>query len=175
MGAAAAPPPIPGLPAQKLASAAKWARVSAGSVLVLGGISALACAWQPLSAGFAISLAVLVNGTIEWVWADRLRRGQPGAPAVLAWNQVALGLEIALYAAWQVVHLTPEAIQRVLAGPLVRVALGRLTRQETAVLLDLLEPMVRVSYLVVAVVAVAGCGGTALFYLSRRRFIAHNQ
>jgi hypothetical protein len=174
MGAAATPPTLPGVSARKLALAAKWARVSGGSVLVLGVLSALTCVRQPLTAGFVVSLAVLVNGAVEWIWAERLRTGNPGAPRVLAWNQVALGLEIALYAAWQMVHLTPDAIQRVLAGPLVRMLLGRLSREETAYLLALLQPMVLTLYGVVGLVAVASCGGVALFYLSRRRFIGLN-
>lgn len=166
------PPPLPDAGARKLAAAVRWARVSAASLVGFGMASAAACVREPRSAGFAVSVAVLASGVFEWIWAKRWRGGDRRAPGRLALNQGALGLAIAAYAAWQAAHLAPEAVQEALAGPLVETVLGRLSREEAAWLLELLPLLVRALYGVVGVAALVGCGGTALYYLSRRRFTA---
>lgn len=155
-----------------IARAVVYARFSGGTLVLLGLLSALVSARHPVSAGFAISVAVVANGVIELREAARLRRHDPRAPRRMALNQLALGLEIAAYSAWQVYAVTPEMVQQLLARPMVA---GVLELVEPAVLeavVALVPPMIRLLYLIVGFVAVAGCGAVAWFYRSRSRHLA---
>lgn len=170
-GSGTAPPPLPGRSVRAIARRVTWARFSAITLLLLGAGSAVAGLLHPLSPGFFVSLAVMVNGALEWRGARRLAGGEVGATTLLAWNQIALGLEITAYALWQLTTLRPEMIEGVLARPVVTALLGHLAPDELAFLLDLLTPAVRAMYATVAVVALVGCGATAWFYHACRRHL----
>jgi hypothetical protein len=167
----AQPPPLPDPVRRGIMRAVHWARLSAVTMLVLGVLSAAVGVLHPLTAGFLISVAVIGNGAIEWLGAKRLAALDRRAPALLAWNQAALGVEITAYAAWQLAMLRPEAIEALLARPVVSLLLGRLSVDEVELLLELMYPAVRMMYVAVAVVAVIGCAGTAWFYLRRGRYL----
>ncbi|BET67585.1 hypothetical protein ASA1KI_25030 [Opitutales bacterium ASA1] len=143
------------------------ALVSGVTLTALAGASALFGMLHPLSAGFLISIAVVANGVYEWRWSKRLAALDARAPLRLAWNQCALGLEIAVYSAWQYGTFDAEAIHRLLARPLVRPVLGMLEPEVGEMLLELLPTALRLFYGIVGVVALCGCGATAWYYRSR--------
>lgn len=159
----------PDLARRAVKRALGYAYVSGISLIVLGVISATVSIRNPLSASFGISLAVIVNGVIEYRLAKRLRDGCVRAPARMALNQLVLGFEIVAYSAWQIYVLTPEAVQQILARPMVADVLGMLEPEVVQLTVELLPPMVRMLYLIVAIVAVLGCAGVAWFYQSREK------
>jgi hypothetical protein len=143
------------------------ALVSGVTLTALAGASALFGLLHPLSAGFLISIAVVANGIYEWRWSKRLAALDARAPARLAWNQCALGLEIAVYSIWQYGTFDAEAIRRLLARPLVRPVLEMLEPEVTEMLSEMLPTVFRLFYAIIGVVALCGCGATAWYYRSR--------
>jgi hypothetical protein len=152
--------------------AVAWAAVSGGTLVFLGCISLLVSLVGPLSAGTLISIAVIGNGVVEWRWAMRLAAHHPRAPSLLAANQLFLGGEIAVYAAWQAWTMQGDAVLALLDRPLVRAFLRALEPEVVQVLVSVLPDAVRWLYALVGAVALVGCAATALFYLSRRKYLA---
>jgi hypothetical protein len=148
------------------------ARTSAFVMIFLGGLFALIGIMHPLSPGFLVSVAVFVNGIIEWRGARALRAFDMEAPDRLAINQVALGIELVVYAMWQTKVLSPEVLDAMLRGPLVAPVLEMYPPDMVIMLEEILPQLVRLFYFLVAVVAVIGCGATALYYRSRSRFLS---
>lgn len=144
-------------------------RVSSWVMLVLGGLSMLVSITRPLSAGFAISVAVIVNGWVERRMVRRLAAHDRAAPARLAFNQLALGLEVLAYAAWQAHALGPEQIDAVLRRPLIAQFLAALEPGVLGPVLEALPAALRIVYLVVGAGTFLGCAATAGYYLSRSR------
>lgn len=138
----------------------------------LAGISALVGLIHPLSAGFSISLAVIGNGVLEMRWARRLAALDARAPQAMALNQLALGLEIAAYAAWQWMQVSPQAVGAALGGRLAARVLSSLPPELVAELVAKIPPMLRLSYTAVGAGAVVGCGCTAWYYAAKRREVA---
>jgi hypothetical protein len=150
----------------------RWARSSGASLAVLGGLSALLTAFEPLPPNFIVSVAVLVNGILERRFAAALERGEPAAVARLAANQAALGIEVVVYSLWQARAITPEAIRTYLADPNLATLLDLYPTDQIRALVDLLPQLIQAFYALVAAAAIVGCGLTALFYLSRRKHLA---
>lgn len=172
-----AAPPLPALEASRAAAARALARtgaivsVSAWVLLVLGGASLAVSLAHPLSASFAISVAVVIHGWIERRLGMRLTARDIRAPRRLAFNQLALGVEIAAYAAWQAHIFGPEQIEHVLQRPLVAQLLGAMEPGLVGEVLQILPHAVRVLYLIVGAAALIGCIATAGYYASRVRCI----
>lgn len=154
---------------RSIARAVGVARVSSWVMLILGVASLLVSLRAPLSAGCAISIAVCLNGWIERDGARRLARHDREAPKRLALNQVALGLEVLAYAAWQAHAIGPEQIDAVLRRPLIARFLAALDAGALQQITDLLPAGVRAVYLIVGAGTFLGCCGTAAYYLSRVR------
>lgn len=152
-----------------LARAAGVARVSAWVMLVLGAASVLASVRTPISAGFAISVAVVINGWFERRWARRLAERMPSAPSRLAINQVALGCEVLAYAVWQAYAVGPEQIDAVLRRPVIARFLVALDPAAVHQLVGMLPSGVRFVYLLVGAGTFLGCAATGAYYLSRSR------
>lgn len=171
---AGGPPALPAARAaaeRAIARAAGVARVSSLAMLVLGAVSVVVCIRAPWSAGFAISVAVCVNGWLERRFGRRLAALDTGAPWRLALNQVALGLEVLVYAAWQARAIGPDQIDAVLRRPLVAQFLAALDPAALAPLLEQLPATVRVVYFVVGGGTCLGCLATAGYYGSRARVL----
>lgn len=151
--------------------AANLARVSSFVMIVLGGIFALVGIRDPVSPGFLISAAVFLNGVIEWRGASALRALDEKAPGRLAINQVALGVELVIYAIWQSQVLDPEMIDQLMSSPMVAPALEFYPADVVLMVREMLPQFIRLFYNVVGVVAVLGCGGTAWYYRSRLRHL----
>lgn len=171
----ASPPPVdPGPRAaaeRSLARAVGVAKVSSGVMLALGALSTLVSLRAPLSASFAISVAVVGNGWLERHFGRRLATREARAPVRLALNQATLGLEVMAYAAWQAQAIGPAQIEGVLRRPLVAPLLAALDPAVLGELLEQLPVAVRVTYLVIGAATFLGCLATAGYYLSRSRVL----
>mgnify|MGYP005854773169 CR=1 FL=1 len=158
-----------------VAHAAGIATASAWVMLVLGAASLAVSLTAPLSASFAISVAVLFHGWLERRLARHLVACDIRAPRKLALNQVALGIEIAAYAVWQAHVLGPEQIDLVVRRPIVARFLSAMDLALLEEVLRLLPAAVRVLYLVVGGAALVGCIATAAYYGSRVRCVRLSQ
>lgn len=152
-----------------LARAAGFAAFSAWVMLALGALSLLVSLRAPIVASVVISAAVLVNGAVELRFGRRLGQRDPAAPRWLALNQLALGLEVMAYAAVQSRAFGPEQIDNALRQPLVRQLIDALDPEYVRELLDMLPQTVRITYLAVGALALAGCIAAAAYYASRAR------
>jgi hypothetical protein len=150
---------------------ANLARISGFVMIVLGGIFAIVGIRDPISPGFFISVAVLVNGIIEWRGAAAMRALDEKAPGRLATNQVALAVELVVYAVWQIRVFDPEMIDQLLTGPMLAPVLELYPPDVVLMMRDMLPQFVRLFYNLVGVVALVGCGGTAWYYRSRLRHL----
>lgn len=155
--------------ARTVSRAVGVARVSSWVMLTLGGLSALVGIVRPWSAGFAISVAVVVNGWIERRLVLRLAAHDRAAPARLALNQLALGLEVLAYAAWQARAIGPEQIDAVVRRPLVAQFLAALDPEVLQELHGMLPAAVRAIYLIVGAGTFLACAATGAYYLTRSR------
>lgn len=147
------------------------ARASGFVMIVLGGIFAVVGIRDPISPGFFISVAVLVNGIIEWRGAASMRALDEKAPGRLAINQVALAVELVVYAVWQIRVFDPGLIDELLASPMVAPVLELYPADVVLMMREMLPQFVRLFYNLVGVVALVGCGGTAWYYRSRLRHL----
>jgi hypothetical protein len=162
------PPEIP----RSIARAVRFARASAITLLVLGGLSTLVNVLHPLSVHFLISVVALGVGLAEWILAGQLARLDARAPVRLAWNQVVLGGGILAYGLHQARVMTPEVALAYLDRPLLRPLWEALPPEEIRIIHEMLPPMLRVAYYAVGIGGALGCGAVALYYRSRRRLIA---
>ncbi len=102
---------------------------------------------------------------VELTAASRLKRLDATAARTLAWNQVALGSMLLIYAIWQLFHIDTAATY------------AELTKTDPE-LRQMLEPVEGLTTLVMQcvygaliVVAIFGQGGMALYYHFRRRSV----
>ncbi len=154
---------------RSLARAAAFASFSGWVMLVLGALSLLVSLRAPVSASFAISAAVVVNGWIELRFGRRLRSHDPAAPRWLAGNQLALGIEVAAYILFQSQAFGPGQIENVLRRPSIRQILSALDPEAVRAVVDMLPETLRLAYFTVGVLALAGCIAAAAYYASRAR------
>ena len=105
------------------------ARVSGLTMVVLGAISLALSALNPLSAEFAVSVAILALGLIEWRLGRRLASGDGSQAVRLVVNQVGVAVVVTAYAVWQILSTTDASV------------LALLERPEISTTLDLLDPL----------------------------------
>lgn len=152
-----------------LARAVAVASASAWVMLVLGVLSLAVSITSPWSPSFVISAVVIVNGWIERRFSRRLAARDPRAPRALALNQLALGVAIAVYAAWQSQAFTEAQIEHVLRRPFVAQILGAMDPAVVQEALAVLPQAVRILYGVVGAAAFVGCAATAAYYARQSR------
>jgi len=158
-----------------LARSAGLARLSSLTMLVLGGASLVVSARSPWSAGFAVSGAVVANGLIERHWGRRLAAMDVRAPSRLALNQVAVGLEVLVYALWQAHTLDSAQIDGVLQRPMVASLLRAIDPQVLEGVLELLPAAVKIMYAMVGAGTLLGCLATAWYFGSQVRVLRRLQ
>ena len=107
------------------------ARVSGLTMVVLGALSLVLSALNPLSAEFAVSAAILALGLIEWRLGRRLASGDGSHVIRLVINQAGVAVVVTAYAVWQIVNTTDASV------------LALLERPEISAAFDLLDPLVR--------------------------------
>lgn len=164
----AAPSPVETVAARRLRRTVRMARLSGWSLIIFGGLSALVCLFDPLSAGMAVSLAALICGILERRFCGQLARRHARAPFRLAWNQLALGAAISLYGLWQLLQVNAGAVRKTLRGPDVAPLLSMLDPVAVNALETLIPQVLIALYVGVILAALLGCGGMALYYYRRR-------
>ncbi|MBN2447971.1 MAG: hypothetical protein JXO22_14665 [Phycisphaerae bacterium] len=157
---------------QPVLKAARAARASAITILVIG-LSGLPVALLfPGWLSFLTTVGITVIGTVEWVGARRLREADPGAATFLGRNQMAFLALIIAYCLYQMLAFSPEQAQTAALAPQLKSQLaqvpsitGDIDKQLAA-----WAPFVTYSfYTLVIVISIAAQGGLAWYYFTRRR------
>lgn len=151
--------------ATKVRRAMRVAQFDGWATGIFGGITFL-CGFSGSLVALVLGAGMLIVAFIEFKGAARLRKFDPGAPRVLALNQVYFGALLLAYAAWSlwgVFHNQSELSSALAsAGDLGQLGIDAAQIERTIGLLV---------YGALACVAIFGQGGTALYYWTRRRFV----
>ena len=137
-----------------------WTVALFGGLTLLGGMISFSLVAIALGAGMIAVAYVELRG------AKRMRLLDPQSPRMLAWNQVVLGtllLAYASYSLWTIYTGRTEMQAEIAKYPELTDVVGDMDR--LAKLIGLLI------YGTLMSVAIFGQGGTALFYLSRKKHI----
>jgi hypothetical protein len=155
---------------QPVRSAARTARGSAITILVVGVGSIPLAVLYPSWLGTAVVAAICTIGVIEYIGARRIQRGDPAAAVFLGRNQLAFLAVITAYCLVQMLTFSPAQLHSSLGSADLDSALSQMPelRQQ----MDSLAPLATYGfYSVVIVVSVAAQGGLALYYFTRRRHL----
>jgi hypothetical protein len=145
-------------------SAITVAKFDGITVALFGGLTLLSAAFGSIW-GLVLGAGMCIIAYIELQGAQRLRRLDVKAPKTLALNQIFLGgllLSYAIYSIFTAGSIIDATLRE--AGPDVANMFGN----------DIKSLAQSIAYLIygsLAAVAIFGQGGTALFYLSRRKHI----
>jgi len=116
-----------------LGRAARLAHGNGSVMLVIGSLSALFGLLGPDGVTFAMGGIAAATGWFERRDGERLRRGDPLAPAALARNELLLLVAVAIYCVLNLTLLRPsgEELERAAGGALPGVDIQALTDQLT--------------------------------------------
>ena len=145
--------------------------INGASMVILGGISLLMTLPPPLTAGFWVSIAVLMHGGIEWKFSGRLSRGEFSVLKGLAVNQLVMGCSVSTYALWKLIFFDKDSLSEVFESPLVQKYLSILSVEEQKILYDVFPGMIQLIYVLIIPVIWLGCGGLAWYYWGKRNSI----
>lgn len=141
--------------------AATFSRFNAWTIGFFAAVSTLllliSFAFGSFSAsGAFITLVLIASTAVEFIQGTRLKRLHTGAARAIGWNQAALGIAIALYAAMQIWSLTHG--KQLVSDPRLAEAIG-----------DDISDMVRhvsvAAYAAIAAIALIYQGFIALYYI----------
>jgi len=163
-----------------LRRAVRTARFSAITMLAIGvlGIPLLPFFFDFIS--LVVVAGLLVLGIFEWIGAERMREGQPGAAAFLARNQLCLIALITLYCLVQMATFKPSAAFGSLLSADMQAQLPQGTGTAAALdgalpglpsLGDLVPTVTYAFYSIVIAASVIAQGSLALYYFTRRRHL----
>ncbi len=154
-------------------SAARTARSSAITILVVGAIGIPILIFSPSWLGLLVVAGICTVGVIEYIGSRRMRRADPSAAAFLACNQFAFMTLIVAYCVIQMLTFSPAKSRAALISPDVEELLSQAGYgQEASRQLDVWAPIVTYGfYSFVIVLSVGFQGGLALYYLTRRRHL----
>ena len=146
--------------------AARIARASAISTLLIGAISLPIVVLSPSWMGAVATVALFTVGAIEYRGADLLSKAQLRAASLLARNQLLLLGLVVLYCVGQIVRAQQAPPGGMLSAE---------TRAQVADLIPNLDQMVRdwviFGYGLVILLSLACQGGLAWYYFTRRRYL----
>jgi hypothetical protein len=145
--------------AVRLAAISGWTIAIFAGIVLFTGISTTDATWM----GLLMTMAAMV----EFRARDRLRRLETSAARTLGWNQLALGLVIVLYAAWNIdgqIQLSPGPIQ-------FDSLLQKTSMQFSAGHLPLGRDFNLLLYSALGVIALLTQGTAAWYCFSRERWI----
>ncbi len=145
------------------------ARVSGLTMVVLGAISLALSALNPLSAEFAVSVAILALGLIEWRLGRRLASGDDSQVSRLVANQTGVAVVVTAYAVWQILSTTDASVLAILERPEIGAVLDLLDPLVRAELIDRIPGLIRLTYLLIIPVVWLGCGAMSAYYFFRGR------
>jgi hypothetical protein len=153
-----------------LTRAARIAASSATFTLVIAATAVPFAVWSLSISGLLVAGALAAVGIIELTGGRRIRRADPGAPKLLALNQIAfLGL-IVLYCLWKMVRFSAAAAKGALSSPELSSALGPDNPLDKDI--EQLAPLVTYAlYSLVIILSVGMQGGMALYYFTRARAV----
>ncbi len=155
--------------------AARTARGSALTILLISGLGAVVSLIWPSWIGWVMVAGIAVIGAVEYIGAGGVRRGEPGAAVLLATNQLAFVLLISAYCVYQMVTAAHSGGDFGLISPELRAELAPLQGAGVNIeqQLSAWAPVIAYGfYTLVIVVSALAQGGLALYYLTRRRYLA---
>lgn len=147
------------------------AKVSGLTMVVLGALSLVLSALNPLSAEFAVSAAILTLGLIEWRLGRRLASGDGSRVIWLVINQAGVAVAVTAYAVWQIVHTTDASVLALLDRPEISAAFDLLDPSVRAEIIDRIPGLIRLTYLLIIPVVWLGCGAMSAYYFFRGRVV----
>lgn len=151
------------VPIQK---AARIARKSAISILVVGVTSIPLAAFSMSASGLMVVAAICIIGYLEYVGCRRMKAAEPAAASHLGWNQVVFIVLIALYCIDQMLSASN-------GGGVSDDARAKLSRvPELARTVETILPAATfLVYGLVMVVSLLVQGTLAWYYFSRRKYL----
>ncbi len=156
------------------ARAARVARGSAVTTLVIAALAIPFLLIDPGWVGLVIVAGLFTAGIVELVASRKLREGDPDAARTLGSNQLFLFAVISFYCVVQMVSFARADLDDLVMSPEMRgqigylPELGSLEKQADAIL-----PLVVYGFYALVIVASAAFqGGLAIYYFSRRKYLA---
>lgn len=134
------------------------------SIAIFAGLTLLGGLFSPVSLMLGAGMAAVAF--VELRGVKRLRQLDATAPKLLAWNQVflaALLLTYALFSLWKIYTGRTELAGQLAAYPELATVAGDIEQLSKMIGLLIYGSLIAV--------AIFGQGGTALFYLSRKKYI----
>jgi hypothetical protein len=158
-------------------AAARTARISGITILVIGVLAAPVVAVAPTALGAVMLLVVGAVGTIELIGAGRMQARQAGAATLLGLNQTGFMLAIMIYCVIQMVSFSTAEIDAALAqGGLGGASADELgLGSELQGLTDVLPWVAYGFYGLIMVLTLLFQGGLALYYFARRGVLRQAQ
>jgi hypothetical protein len=151
----------------RLRRAARYATFDAWTLAILGALS-LICGGYSSVLGLLISCALLGSAFFELRSVARLRRLDPIALKHLAQNQLALAAALIIYALVSLIQISHGGgIVSAVNQQLNEAGGGSIDSQTQSTVISVLQLM----YGLLIAIAVLVQGGTAMFYLSRRKHL----
>jgi hypothetical protein len=154
------------LRAKKIRRAVGVAKFDGWATGVFGGLTFLTSLLFFSPVGILLGAGMIVVSFVEFRAVGRLKQLDAAATKTLAWNQVFFGsllLAYAIYSLWNSFHGQGAISAQIANEPELKSMVGDLGSLETGIGL--------LVYGTLAAVAIFGQGGTALYYLSRRKIV----
>lgn len=145
----------------KIRRAISVAKFDAWTVAIFAGFTLMGALFSIVAAILGLGMAAVAF--VEFKCIPRLRRLDPTVAKTLALNQVGLGLLLLAYAGYSLATVGNGMEELKSQGPEVA--------QFMAGYAGMVDAISYLIYGTLALVAIFGQGGTALFYLSRRKYI----
>lgn len=155
-------------------NAARTARGSATTILVIGVASIPIAVLYPSWLGTAVVAGICTVGVIEYIGAQRMRRGDPAAAVFLGRNQLAFLAVIVAYCLIQMLTYSPAQTRSALDSAELQPAFEQMPelRQQLDGMIQSFAPIATYGfYSLVIVISIAAQGGLAVYYFTRRRHL----
>ncbi|RKX31219.1 MAG: hypothetical protein DRP71_13780 [Verrucomicrobia bacterium] len=147
------------------------AKFSGLTMVVLGAISLVLSIANPLSAEFAVSVAIFALGLIEWRLGRRLASGDGSRAIRLVINQVGVAAVVTAYALWQILSTTDASVLALLERPEISAYFDLLDPLVRAEVIGRIPGLIRLTYLLIIPVVWLGCGAMSAYYFFRGRVV----
>ncbi len=152
--------------------AARTARFSAASILVIGAAGIPITLFWPSWLSLVMVAGICAIGAIEYIGARRMQRGDVSAASFLGRNQLAfLGL-ITAYCVYQMVTMSSAAAQGTLLSPDLQSALDQMGSADVERQMKTWAPLATCGfYSLIILLSVCFQGGLAVYYFTRKRHL----
>lgn len=150
---------------RKIRRACSTARFQAWSISIFAAFTIIFSLFDP--PGLLLGIGMAVTGFFQFQLGNRLSRLDLAAPRRLAWNQLALGAMVVLYAIWGLFHAGSNALPPEVLAAAGGQDIGPMLRSAE----DLARMIAILVYATVAFAAVLGQGWAAWYYFSREKYV----